>query len=80
MIRKTERYETMDGWLFEGQDDAIEHAINAVREIFAERMQPLVSDGKLTHSERFTIIMQLLPNDFDSVAMFINKVANIVNY
>lgn len=80
MIRKTERYETMDGRLFESQDAATEHAIDAIREIFAERLQPLVSNGKLSHSERFTIIMQLLPSDFDSVDVFINKAANIVNY
>ncbi len=62
MIRNIEMFQTSDGKCFENAAKAEEHVANAIREALDARLHGMMVAGKLPASDRYWIIMALIPD------------------
>jgi len=79
MIREREIYETSDGKRFDDRHKAVEHVADAVREALDAKLQPLQDSGKLSASERYSIVMAIIP-DADAAKALHTHLARWINF
>lgn len=75
MFRAIERYQTADGKQHATQQEASDHIADKCRETLDEKLKPLMDAGQMSASERYRVIMALVP-DAPSAWALIKNIEN----
>lgn len=80
MIEPVEKYQTSDGKLHSSVAKAEAHDLDRVRELIDNKLKSIkmIQDGRLTASDRYELILALLPDYKGALALIVelDKIAN----
>jgi hypothetical protein len=62
-------YRAPDGRVFSDEAGGLEYVADKAREVLSLRLQPLVTAGKLSANDKFTIVMALIPTGHSAHAL-----------
>jgi hypothetical protein len=79
MIEKVSRYQSPDGKLHETLEKAQEYVTDQAREVLDKSITPLLKKGKLSASDRYTLVMTILP-DYEALKNLFNDMRRVIGY